>query len=238
MKVYGTITVMNKELEDQILVKSDRYPTYNFANVVDDHLMEITHVVRGSEYLSSTPKYCILYDAFGWDIPTFVHLPLIVGEDGKKLSKRHGSTSFDELLADGYLPEAIINMIAFLGWAPGEETREIFSLEELEAIFSAKGINKAPAVFAYDKLNWMNEQYIRRLPFDRWRAMVKDITDSMFGERQYNVDMLARVLQERVTKLGDIPEMIRFLTERLPYSAELFFNKRAKARCRRCVRHP
>jgi glutamyl-tRNA synthetase len=119
-------------------------------------------------------------------------------------------------------------MIAFLGWAPGEETREIFSLEELEAIFSAKGINKAPAVFAYDKLNWMNEQYIRRLPFDRWRAMVKDIADSMFGERQYNVDMLARVLQERVTKLGDIPEMIRFLTERLPYSAELFFNKRAK----------
>jgi glutamyl-tRNA synthetase len=218
----------NKELEDQILVKSDRYPTYNFANVVDDHLMEITHVVRGSEYLSSTPKYCILYDAFGWDIPTFVHLPLIVGEDGKKLSKRHGSTSFDELLADGFLPEAIINMIAFLGWAPGEETREIFSLEELEAIFSAKGINKAPAVFAYDKLNWMNEQYIRRLPFDRWRAMVKDIADSMFGERQYNVDMLARVLQERVTKLGDIPEMIRFLTERLPYSAELFFNKRAK----------
>ena len=227
-EVYGTITVMNKELEDQILIKSDRYPTYNFANVIDDHLMEITHVVRGSEYLSSTPKYCILYDAFGWDIPTFVHLPLIVGEDGKKLSKRHGSTSFDELLADGYLPEAIINMIAFLGWAPGEETREIFSLEELETIFSAKRINKAPAVFAYDKLNWMNEQYIRRLPADRWRSMVKDIADSLFCERRYNVDMLARVLQERVTKLGDIPEMIRFLTERLPYSTELFFNKRAK----------
>jgi len=226
--VYGTITVMNQELEDQILIKSDGYPTYNFANVVDDHLMEITHVVRGSEYLSSTPKYCILYDAFGWDIPKFVHLPLIIGEDGKKLSKRHGSTGFEELVADGYLPEAIINMIAFLGWAPSEETREIFSLAELETIFSAKGINKAPAVFAYDKLNWMNEQYIRRLPSDRWRTMVKDIADPLFNEQPYSVDMLARVLRERVTKLSDIPEMIHFLTERLPYTRELFYNKRAK----------
>lgn len=227
-EVYGTITVMNKELEDQILMKSDGYPTYNFANVIDDHLMEITHVVRGSEYLSSTPKYCILYDAFGWEIPTFVHLPLIVGQDGKKLSKRHGSTSFGDLLKDGYLPEAIINMIAFLGWAPGEETREIFSLKELEGIFSAKGINKAPAVFSYDKLNWMNEQYIRRLSADRWRSMVEEIATPLFGGKAYNVDMLARVLHERVTKLSDIPEMIRFLTERLPYSHELFYNKRAK----------
>ncbi len=227
-EVYGVITVMNQELEDQILIKSDGYPTYNFANVIDDHLMEITHVVRGSEYLSSTPKYCILYDAFGWEIPTFVHLPLIVGEDGKKLSKRHGSTSFEELVKDGYLPEAIINMIAFLGWAPGGETREIFSLDELEKIFSAKGINKAPAVFAYDKLNWMNEQYIRRLPFEKWRAMVKEIADPLFDEKKYDVDTLAHVLRERVTKLSDIPEMIRFLTERLPYERELFFNKRAK----------
>ncbi len=226
--VYGDITVMNKELEDQILVKSDGYPTYNFANVIDDHLMEITHVVRGSEYLSSTPKYCILYEAFGWEIPAFVHLPLIVGEDGKKLSKRHGSTSFEDLIADGYLPEAIVNMIAFLGWAPGDETREIFSLEELETIFTVKGINKAPAVFAYNKLDWMNEQYIRQLSPDKWRAMVKEIADPAFGDKHYDVDMLANVLQARVTKLGDIPEMIRFLTERLPYERELFFNKRAK----------
>ncbi len=226
--VYGTITVQNKELEDQILLKTDGYPTYNFANVIDDHLMEVTHVVRGSEYLSSTPKYCILYDALGWEKPAFVHLPLIVGEDGKKLSKRHGSTSFGDLLKDGYLPEAIINMIAFLGWAPGDDTREIFSLAELEKIFSVKGINKAPAVFSYSKLDWMNEQYIRGLSHDVWREMIRKIADPLFGDRPYEADMLARVLQPRVTKLGDIGEMIRFLTERLPYDRELFSNKRAK----------
>lgn len=226
--VYGTITVQNKELEDQVLLKSDGYPTYNFANVIDDHLMEITHIVRGSEYLSSTPKYCLLYEAFGWPIPHFVHLPLIVGEDGKKLSKRHGSTSFDDLLEDGYLPEAIVNMIAFLGWAPGEETREIFSLEELETLFHIEGINKAPAVFSYDKLNWMNEQYIRAMPFDDWRDKIKDMTDKAFGDQFYDLDMLAHVLQPRVTKLSDINDMIVFLTKRLPLSRELFFNKRAK----------
>ena len=226
--VYGTITVQNKELEDQILLKSDGYPTYNFANVVDDHLMEITHIVRGSEYLSSTPKYCLLYEAFGWPIPHFVHLPLIIGEDGKKLSKRHGSTSFDDLIADGYLAEAIVNMIAFLGWAPGDETREIFSLKELEALFHVEGINKAPAVFSYDKLNWMNEQYIRALPFHEWRDKIKAITDKAFGEQTYDLDMLAHVLQPRVTKLSDIEAMISFLTKRLPLSRELFFNKRAK----------
>lgn len=226
--VYGTITVQNKELEDQILLKSDGFPTYNFANVIDDHLMEISHIVRGSEYLSSTPKYCLLYEAFGWEIPHFVHLPLIVGEDGKKLSKRHGSTGFDDLVKEGYLAEAIVNMIAFLGWAPGEETREIFSLKELETRFHIEGINKAPAVFSYDKLNWMNEQYIRALPFHDWRAMVKAKADPAFGEKAYDLDMLARVLQPRVTKLSDIPGMIGFLTRRLPLSKELFFNKRAK----------
>ena len=226
--VYGTIAVMNRELEDQILLKSDGYPTYNFANVVDDHLMEITHIVRGSEYLSSTPKYCLLYESFGWEIPHFVHLPLIVGEDGKKLSKRHGSTGFDDLVKDGYLPEAIVNMIAFLGWAPGDETEEIFSLGELEQIFRVEGINKAPAVFSYPKLNWMNEQYIRAMPFDSWKKRVQEIAGPCFGDRPYDPDKLAEVLQPRVTKLSDIPAMIRFLTERLPLSRELFFNKRAK----------
>lgn len=226
--VYGTITVQNKELEDQILLKSDGYPTYNFANVVDDHLMEITHIVRGSEYLSSTPKYCLLYQAFGWEIPHFVHLPLIVGEDGRKLSKRHGSTGFDDLIEDGYLPQAIVNMIAFLGWAPGQETREIFSLEELEAVFHIQGINKAPAVFSYDKLKWMNEQYIRALPADQWREYVRAKADPAFAGQPYDLDQLAEVLQPRVTRLSDIPEMIRFLTLRLPLSEELFLNKRAK----------
>ena len=226
--VYGKITVMNKELEDQILLKSDGYPTYNFANVVDDHLMEITHIVRGSEYLSSTPKYCLLYEAFGWEIPHFVHLPLIVGEDGRKLSKRHGSTSFDDLVNDVYLPEAIVNMIAFLGWAPGSDTREIFSLKELEEIFHIAGINKAPAVFSYNKLNWMNEQYIRIMPFETWTKLVKDTADPCFRDTPYDLIMLAQVLQPRVTKLSDIPDMIRFQTTRLPQSRELFFNKRAK----------
>lgn len=226
--VYGVITVMNKELEDQILLKSDGYPTYNFANVVDDHLMEITHIVRGSEYLSSTPKYCLLYESLGWEIPHFVHLPLIVGEDGKKLSKRHGSTSFDDLIKDGYLPKAIVNMIAFLGWAPGDETEEIFSLGELEQIFRIEGINKAPAVFSYPKLNWMNEQYIRAMPFDTWKKRVQEIADPCFGDRPYDPGKLAEVLQPRVTKLSDIPAMIRFLTGRLPLSRELFYNKRAK----------
>ena len=227
-QVYGTITVMNKELEDQILLKSDGYPTYNFANVVDDHLMEITHVVRGSEYLSSTPKYCRLYQAFGWEIPSFVHLPLIVGEDGKKLSKRHGSTSFDDLVDRGYLPRAIVNMIAFLGWAPGDETREIFSLAELESIFHIEGISKAPAVFSYEKLDWMNQQYIRAMPPDAWKEVVRDKADPAFEGKSYDLDQLAQVLQPRVTKLADIPSMIRFLTERLPLARELFYNKRAK----------
>lgn len=226
--VYGTITVMNKELEDQILLKSDGYPTYNFANVVDDHLMEVSHIVRGSEYLSSTPKYVLLYQAFGWEIPHFVHLPLIVGEDGKKLSKRHGSTGFDDLVEKGYLPRAIVNMIAFLGWAPGGETQEIFSLKELEERFHIEGINKAPAVFSYDKLNWMNEQYIRALPFEDWKGMVATEALPAFGDQAFDLDMLARVLQPRVTRLSDIPDMIRFLTERLPLSAELFYNKKAK----------
>ncbi len=227
-QVYGKITVQNKELEDQILLKSDGYPTYNFANVIDDHLMEITHIVRGSEYLSSTPKYCQLYEALGWEIPHFVHLPLIVGEDGRKLSKRHGSTGFDDLIREGYLAQAVVNMIAFLGWSPGDETQEIFSLQELESRFHIEGINKAPAVFSYAKLKWMNEQYIRALAFPEWKAIVQAKADPAFGDKVYDLDILAQVLQPRVTKLSDIPDMITFLTQRLPLSRELFFNKRAK----------
>jgi glutamyl-tRNA synthetase len=226
--VYGTITVDNKTLEDQILIKSDGYPTYNFANVVDDQLMGITHVVRGSEYLSSTPKYNLLYEAFGWEIPVYVHLPLIVGEDGRKLSKRHGATSFDELIDAGYLPEAIINMIAFLGWSPGNTTRENFTLEELESAFTISGINKAPAVFSYKKLNWMNEQYIKNLPDDKWCAMVKEKADPLFEEKPYDATMLAHVLKERTTRLSDIPETIAFMVETPTYTRDLFTLKRAK----------
>lgn len=164
--VFGEITVENTELQDQILIKTDGYPTYNFANVIDDHTMGITHVVRGCEYLSSTPKYNLLYEAFGWEIPTYIHLPLIMGKDAdgnvSKLSKRHGATGFYDLIDEGYLPEAIINYIALLGWCP-KDNQEIFTLKELEKAFDISGISKSPAVFDYDKLSWFNGEYIKAM---------------------------------------------------------------------------
>lgn len=163
--VYGTMSFENKLLEDQILLKSDGFPTYNFANVIDDHLMEITHVIRGNEYLTSTPKYNLLYEAFGWEKPTYIHLPWVVDHDGKKLSKRHGAASFMDLYNNGYLPEAIVNYLAFLGWSP-ETTEEIFSLEELIKEFNPKRISKSPAIFDVKKLNWVNAQYMKKLSLE------------------------------------------------------------------------
>ena len=160
--VYGTITVENSELEDQVLIKSDGLPTYNFANVIDDHLMEITHVVRGNEYLSSAPKYNLLYEAFGWKVPTYVHVSMIVKPTGQKLSKRSGDPSFEDLVSMGYLIEAVVNFVALLGWSPGS-TQEIFTMKELEEVFDIKGISKSPAVFDINKLNWMNGEYIRKM---------------------------------------------------------------------------
>ena len=184
--VFGSITIENKEIEDQVLLKADGYPTYNFANVIDDHLMHITHVVRGSEYLTSTPKYNLLYEAFGWEIPTYVHLPLIMGknEDGSvsKLSKRHGSTSFEGLVAEGYLPQVITNYIALLGWAP-KDNQEIFSLAELEQAFSIDGISKSPAVFDYDKLNWFNAEYIKAMGEEEFTAHAMPYYREVFGRR-------------------------------------------------------
>lgn len=161
-EVYGNITIQNDQIEDQILLKTDGYPTYNFANVVDDHLMNITHVVRGNEYLTSTPKYTLLYNAFGWDEPTYVHLPHVVKENGKKLSKRDGDAYFTDFIDKGYLPEAIVNYLALLGWSP-EGKKEIFTLDKLEQIFSIKRINNSPAVFDIKKLNWVNTQYIKQM---------------------------------------------------------------------------
>ena len=227
-EVFGEITVENKELEDQVLIKSDGFPTYNFANVVDDHEMEITHVVRGSEYLSSTPKYNLLYKAFGWEIPNYIHLPLILGEDGSKLSKRHGATSFDDLVKLGYLPEAIINYIAFLGWAPGGDTREIFSLAELENIFSVEGISKSPAIFSYAKLDWFNEQYLRALSTNEFAEMIKPYTDDVFIDKVYDPALLAQILQTRTTKLSDIPDMIAFFRQADSLHIELYMQKRSK----------
>lgn len=225
--VYGDIAVENTELEDQVLLKSDGFPTYNFANVVDDHTMAITHVVRGSEYLSSTPKYNLLYSAFGWEIPTYVHLPLILGKDGKKLSKRHGATSFEDLVAQGYLPEAIVNYIALLGWAPKDNT-EVFSLDQLCSVFAIDGISKSPSVFDYDKLTWFNAEYIRTLPADQFLALIRPELDRVFAGRAYDANLLAEILQPRVTQLTQVPEMVAFLSQRQDYPVDLFTNKKSK----------
>ena len=230
--VFGEITIENKELEDQILLKSDGYPTYNFANVIDDHLMHITHVVRGSEYLTSTPKYNLLYEAFGWEVPTYVHLPLIMGknEDGSvsKLSKRHGSTSFAGLVQEGYLPETIVNYIALLGWCP-KDNREIFSLQELVENFSIDGISKAPSVFDYDKLDWFNGEYLRAKTPEKFTALAMPWYQQVFGQEEKPWDVLTAILQPRVIRLTDIPGMIGFFKELPEYDAALFVNKKSKA---------
>lgn len=229
--VYGEITVENSELQDQILIKTDGYPTYNFANVIDDHTMGITHVVRGSEYLSSTPKYNLLYKAFGWEIPTYIHLPLIMGknEDGtvSKLSKRHGSTGFEDLIKEGYLPQAIINYIALLGWCP-KDNQEIFSLKELEKVFAIDGISKSPAVFDYDKLSWFNAEYIKAMTEDEFTAVAMPYYKELFKDKEMPFEKFAEILQKRVVKLTEIPDMIDFFAELPQYEKELFVNKKSK----------
>ena len=229
--VYGSITIENRELEDQILIKSDGYPTYNFANVIDDHLMNITHVVRGCEYLTSTPKYNLLYQAFGWDVPTYVHLPLIMGknEDGSvsKLSKRHGSTGFEDLIREGYLPQTIVNYIALLGWCP-KENRELFTLSELVENFSIDGISKSPAVFDYDKLTWFNGEYIRAMSEQEFIDNAMPYFRKVFPDAELSWQVLASILQPRVTKFTQIPEMISFLKELPEYPVDFFVNKKSK----------
>ena len=229
--VYGTITIENKEIEDQVLLKSDGFPTYNFANVIDDHLMNITHVVRGSEYLTSTPKYNLLYEAFGWEKPVYVHLPLIMGKnaDGtvSKLSKRHGSTSFQGLLDDGYLAPVITNYIALLGWCPKDNT-EIFSLKELEEAFSIDGISKSPAVFDYDKLLWFNGEYIRKMTAEEFRENAMPYYKEVFGEADKPWQVLDTILQPRVSKFSEIPQLLGFFKELPEYAADLFVNKKSK----------
>ena len=229
--VFGEITVDNSELQDQILIKADGYPTYNFANVIDDHTMGITHVVRGSEYLSSTPKYNLLYEAFGWEIPTYIHLPLINGknDDGtvSKLSKRHGSTGFEDLIKDGYLPQAIINYIALLGWCP-KDNQEIFTLDELCKVFDISGISKSPSVFDYDKLDWFNAEYIRNMSVEEFAKVADEYFTQALGEKELDRIKLASILQQRTVKLTDIPSMIDFFGELPEYEKELFVNKKSK----------
>jgi len=224
--VYGEITVDNSELEDQILIKSDGYPTYNFANVIDDHLMHITHVVRGCEYLSSTPKYNLLYQAFGWEIPTYVHLPLIVKPDGSKISKRKGDATFEDLLAEGYLVEAIINYLALLGWSP-DSNQEIFSLAELEKIFSIERISKSPSVFDMAKLRWFNGEYIRAMSLEDFHKIALPWIKKGL-EKDLPTLQIAKMIQPRTEVLSEIPEKLGFFNHLCEYDLELYTHKKMK----------
>lgn len=225
--VYGTITVDNSELEDQVLIKSDGLPTYNFANVVDDHLMKITHVVRGNEYLSSTPKYNLLYQAFGWDIPTYIHVSTIIKPDGRKMSKRTGDPSFEDLISQGYLVEAVINYVALLGWSPGT-TQEIFSLKELEQAFDIHGISKSPAVFDINKLNWMNGEYIRNMTTEQFHRLASPHYSDALKAAGIDLFKVSRLLQPRTEVLTVIPDIVDFF-EKLPdYDIAMYEHKKMK----------
>ncbi|HOE34822.1 MAG: glutamate--tRNA ligase [Chloroflexi bacterium] len=223
--VYGRITIDNSQLDDQVLLKSDGFPTYNFANVVDDHLMEITHVIRGQEYLSSTPKYNLLYQAFGWQIPEYIHLPLILREDGAKLSKRAGDPSFEDLVNMGYLPEAIVNYVALLGWSPGND-REFFTMQDLIEAFDMDRIGKSSAAFSMDKLTWLNGEHIRAMDPAAFHQAARKYYPKDSG---LDEEKISRLIQIRVEKLTDIPGMIRFLSELPEYGPELFENQKSKA---------
>ncbi len=239
-EIFGEISVENEELQDQVLLKADGMPTYNFAHVVDDYLMGITHVVRGSEYVTSTPKYALLYDDFGWQRPHYVHLPLLMGrgEDGSvsKLSKRHGAVSFDDLINSGYLPNAIINYIALLGWCPKNSTQEMFTLSELADIFSIEGISKSPSVFDYDKLLWFNGEYIKALSFDEFLQKAAPYLDeSLKNFTAAQKESVAKLLHSRVSVFSEIGEKTQFLAQRLNCTAESYTNKKSKATPELCL---
>jgi glutamyl-tRNA synthetase len=225
-ELYGDITVNNDELDDMILIKSDGYPTYNFANVVDDHTMNITHVVRGNEYLSSSPKYNRLYEAFGWKIPTYIHLPLITNEEHKKLSKRSGHASFEDLLDQGFLPEAVVNYIALLGWSP-EDNNEIFTLDELIKKFDYHKINKSPAVFDIQKLKWMNGEYIKKLDDDKFLEYAMPYVDKTISK---NLDKkkIALLTKTRIEVFPEIPDHIDFFEALPEYDLSMYEHKKMK----------
>ena len=230
-EVFGDISMNNEELQDQILMKADGYPTYNFCHVIDDHLMGVTHVVRGSEYLTSTPKYVLLYDAYGWERPTYVHLPLLMGKDAEgnisKLSKRHGAVSFQDLVSDGYLPEAIINYISLLGWCPKQSETEFFTLDELKAAFTIDGVSKSPSVFDFEKLLWFNGEYIHKLDDAKFNELVAGFIKTEIPENINREKMLA-LLKTRMSKLSEIDEKMAFFIALPEYDKELFLNKKNK----------
>ena len=225
--IYGDITVENAELDDMILIKSDGYPTYNFANVVDDHLMGITHVVRGNEYLSSSPKYNRLYDAFGWEVPVYVHCPLITNEEHKKLSKRSGHASYEDLIEQGFVSEAVVNYVALLGWSP-EENREIYSLEELVQVFDYHNLSKSPAVFDVTKLKWMNGEYLKAMDSDRFYGMAEPYIREVI-KKDLDLKKIAAMVKTRIEVFPDIAGHIDFFEEMPEYDISMYTHKKMKS---------
>ena len=225
-EIYGDITVDNAELDDMVLIKSDGYPTYNFANVVDDHLMKITHVVRGNEYLSSSPKYNRLYDAFGWKVPVYVHCPTITNEEHKKLSKRSGHSSFEDLLEQGFLTEAIVNFVALLGWSP-TDNQEFFTLEELVKAFDYHNMSKSPAVFDMTKLRWMNGEYIKKMDDGKFFELAKPYLEAAI-KKPLDLKKIAGMVKTRIETLCDIADQVDFFEEMPEYSAYMYIHKKMK----------
>ena len=226
-EIFGDITVDNDTLDDQVLIKRDGLPTYNFANVIDDHLMGITHVVRGSEYLSSTPKYNLLYEGFGWEIPKYIHCSPVMRDQHNKMSKRHGDPSYEDLIAQGYLSQAVVNYVALLGWAPGGE-REIYSLPELVEAFDIKGISKSPAIFDIDKLKYFNSEYIRAMTPEQFAAVAAPYIRQTVKNPAVDPAQIAPLLQQRCEVLTDIPEKVDFFDALPEYEIALYTNKKSK----------
>ena len=227
-EIFGDITVENTTLDDQVLIKRDGLPTYNFANVVDDHLMGITHVVRGSEYLSSAPKYNLLYQGFGWNIPCYVHCSPVMRDAHNKMSKRHGDPSYEDLIAQGYLTDAVINYVALLGWSPRGE-QEIFSMDELKEVFEMSGISKSPAIFDIEKLKYFNSEYIRAMSPEEFAKVAEPYIRQAVKNESYDAAAIAALLQQRTEVLTDIPEKLDFFDALPEYGTELFVHKKSKS---------
>ena len=227
-EIFGDITVENSTLDDQVLIKRDGLPTYNFANVIDDHLMGITHVVRGSEYLSSSPKYNLLYQGFGWDIPRYVHCSPVMRDETNKMSKRHGDPSYEDLIAEGYLTDAVINYVALLGWSPGGE-QEIFSMDQLKDVFEMSGISKSPAIFDKTKLRYFNAEYIRAMSAEDFAAVAEPFIRQAVKNEAYDAAAIAELLHQRTEVLSEIPEKLDFFDTLPEYDAELFVHKKSKS---------
>lgn len=225
--LYGHVEAPCDTLDDNVLIKADGLPTYNFANVIDDHLMGITHVMRGTEYLSSTPKYNLLYTAFGWDAPIYIHLSPVMKDASRKLSKRYGDPSFEDLLSQGYVKDAIINFIALLGWSPGDE-REFFTMDELVEAFDVKGLSKAPAIFNTEKLVWFNHEYISRMPFDSYLEMVTPWFDRVLASKNMDYRRLAELMHTRTEVFDRVPDMVSFLAELPEYDIAIYTHKKMK----------